>query len=207
MYTDAGHIVDTLIHILNSEQEFFRDYVLEYEPLKASRPAPLLVKKGIYATRPNSAFPLLEIEPDSEDIEWATTRGQRPQFNLSMHLTVVNSNPEFGVEYLSGWVRRVKVVLNDPRRLQAWVTDREGRRQYKFSPNNDILLPLSFLDSLITGVDYRTIQAGTLRQATLTWFCKVHESLPAKAFVGHWPHFTPLSLGPPNTDINGNPTT
>lgn len=202
MYTDAGHVADTLMLVLNNEQEFFRDFVRLYEADKADREFPLVVKKGIFATRPRELMPLLEIEPDSESNEWGTTRAQRPKFNFTLQITVANSNPEMSVEYLTGWVRRIKVILNDPRRLQCWVIDGEGKRQYKWTLQGD-LVPLGFLDSLVTDVDYKTVQEGSLRQARLSWFCIIHEPFPAKAFVDHWPHYPELSMGPPNTGADG----
>jgi hypothetical protein len=201
MYTDAGHVVDTLIHILNSEQEFFRDYVRQYESEKAEREFPLSVCKGIYPTRPRELMPMLELEPENENTEWATNRGQRTQFNVVLQLTLASTNPDLSVEYITGWVRRLKVILNDPRRLQAWVTSEDGKRQYRWSYQST-LVPLSFLDSLMTDVDYKTLQAGSLRQARMSWFCKVHQTLPAKAFIGHWPHYTGFGQGPPYTGPN-----
>lgn len=202
MYTDAGHVVDTLIHVLNNEQEFFRDFVRLYESEKAEREYPLAVKKGVFQTRPRELMPLLEVEPDTEANSWGTTRAQRPRFDVALLLTVINSNPEFGVEYITGWVRRLKVVLNDPRRLQSWVTDVEGKRQYKWTLEGG-LVPLGFLDSLVTDVSYKTLQAGSLRQARLSWFGIIHEPLPQRAFTDHWPHYTSFSMGPPNTGIEG----
>ena len=67
MYTDAGHVVDTLMHILNGEQEFFRDYIRQYDPDVADREFPLSVIKGILNQRPMEVMPALEIEPDTED--------------------------------------------------------------------------------------------------------------------------------------------
>ncbi len=88
MYTDAGHVVDTLMHILNNEQEFFRDYIRQYDQDVADREIPLAITKGIFDNRPISAFPILEIEPDSEENEWAATQAQRPQFDCTLRLSV-----------------------------------------------------------------------------------------------------------------------
>jgi len=196
MYTDAGHVVDTLMHILYAEQEFFRDYIRQYDPEVADREFPLSIVKGILDQRPMSVMPLLEIEPDSEDNEWAATQAQRPKFDLTLRLNVVNPNPELAIEFLSGLVRRIKIVVNDPRRLQSMIVDVYGRMQYKYNWDGT-LLPINFLDSLITNVNYKSAQAGTLRQATLSWFCMVHEPLPAKYFLDHWPHWTD-----PRTPVN-----
>jgi len=187
MYTDAGHVVDTLMHILYNEQEFFRDYIRQYDFEVADREFPLSIEKGIFDNRPMSVMPLLEIEPESEDNEWAATQAQRPQFNLNLRLNVINANRDLAVEFSTGLVRRIKIVLNDPRRLQSAVVDVYGKQQYKYNFDGT-LLPINFLDSLITTINYKTAQAGTLRQATMSWFCKIHEPLPAHYFLDHWPH-------------------
>jgi hypothetical protein len=194
-YTDAGAVVDTLMHILNNEQEFFRDYIRQYDQDVADREYPLSVTKGIFDNRPHSVMPILELEPDSEENEWAATQAQRPTFDVTLRLTVVNANRELSVEYLTGLVRRIKIILNDPRRLQSLVIDAYGRQQMKWT-SDGCLLPINFLDSLVTRVEYKSLQEGTLRQATMSWFCKIHEPLPAKSFFDHWPHWTsPTSPG------------
>jgi len=189
MYTDAGHVVDTLMHILNNEQEFFRDYIRQYDQDVADREIPLAITKGIFDNRPISAFPILEIEPDSEENEWAATQAQRPQFDCTLRLSVVNSNRELVVEFITGLVRRIKIILNDPRRLQSRVIDIYGRQQMKYNSDGS-LLAINFLDSLVTRVDYKSAQGGTVRQATLSWFCKIHEPIPSTYFLDHWPHAT-----------------
>lgn len=195
MYTDAGTIIDTIKHILDNEQEFFRDYIRQYDYAIAEKEVPLNIEKGLFDNRPHSSMPILEIEPDSEDNEWATTQAQRPTFDITMRLTVVNANRELAIEYLTGLVRRIKIILNDPRRLQSLVIDAYGRQQMKWNWDG-CLLPINFLDSLITKVDYKALQEGTLRQANMSWFCKIHEPLPAKSFFDHWPHWTnPTSKG------------
>ena len=195
MYTDAGHVVDTLMHILNNEQEFFRDYIRQYDQDIAEREVPLIIEKGIFDNIPVGTLPLLGIEPDSEDNEWAATQAQRPQFDCTLRLSVANSNRKLAVEYITGLVRRIKIVLNDPRRLQSRVIDIYGRQQMKYNWDGQ-LLAINFLDSLVTRVEYRTAQAGTIRQATLSWFCKIHEPLPATYFLDHWPHATdPTNTG------------
>lgn len=189
MYTDAGHVVDTLIHILNNEQEFFRDYIRQYNQETADREYPLSVVKGIFNQRPISVMPILEIEPDSEQSEWATTQAQRPQFDITIRLSVATSNRELSVEYITGMVRRIKIILNDPRRLQSSIIDAYGRQQMKYNWDGS-LLAINFLDSYVERVDYKTLQEGTIRQANMSWFCKVHEPLPASYFLDHWPHPT-----------------
>jgi len=202
MYLNVSYVVDTLIFILNAEQEFFRDFVREYEPEKSNRDRPLALTKGIYGTRPREVMPLLEIEPTNEQTEWATTRTQSIKVTCNMQLTVANSNPDYGVEYISGWVQRIRAVINDPRRLQAWITSAEGQKQYKFTMG-DVLVPLGFIDSRIESVDYKTLQAGSLRQAQMSWFCLCYMTLPDRFFEGHWPHYTDPNLGPPTTGIGG----
>ena len=182
MYTDAGHIVDTLIHILNAEQEFFREYVRVYDTAAAEKPKPLTIAKGFLQTRAHSSMPLLEVEPTSEANRWATTRAQRPRFSVELKLSVINSNPDYGVEYVTGWVRRVKVILCDPRRLQSRVVNRDGKNQCKWDLNEG-LLPLHFMDSLIENVSYNVLQHGTIRQASMDWYCEVHEGFPGRAFT------------------------
>jgi len=195
MYTDAGHVVDTIMHILNNEQEFFRDYIRQYDQDIADREIPLAIAKGIFDNRPISVLPILEIEPDSKDNEWAATQAQRPQFDCTLRLSVVNSNRELAVEYITGLVRRIKIVLNDPRRLQSRVIDIYGRQQMKYNWDGS-LLAINFLDSLITRVEYKTVQSGTVRQATMSWFCKIHEPLQASYFLDNWPHATdPTNTG------------
>ena len=111
-YTDASAIIDTLMHILGNEQEFFRDFIRQYDNDVADREIPLNIEKGFFDNRPHSAMPLLELEPESEENEWATTQAQRPTFDVSLRLTVVNANRQLAIEYLSGLVRRVKIILN-----------------------------------------------------------------------------------------------
>jgi hypothetical protein len=194
-YTDAGAVVDTLVHILNNEQEFFRDYIKQYDQEVANREQPLVIAKGIFDNRPSSVMPILEIEPDSEDTEWAATQARRSTFDVTLRLSVINANRELTVEFITGLVRRIKIILNDPRRLQSLIVDAYGRQQMKWN-SDGCLLPINFLDSLITRVDYKSLQEGTLRQATMAWFCKVHEPLPIKSFYGHWPHWTnPTAIG------------
>jgi hypothetical protein len=147
-------------------------------------------------------MPLLELEPGTEEITWGTTRAQRSRINVTLKLTVVNSNPDYGVEYISGWARRIKIILNDPRRLQSWITTNEGKREFKWTLDGG-MVPLGFLDSLVTDVDYKVLQSGSLRQADFSWFCLVHETLPQTAFQGEWPHYTDPVLGPPVTNANG----
>ena len=201
-YCNVSHVVDTLMFILNAEQEFFRDFVREYEPEKSERQRPLALTRGIFPTRPREVMPILEIEPTNEATEWATTRTQSLRVECTLQLTVANSNPDYGVEYICGWVQRVRAVLNDPRRLQAWVTSAEGQKQFKFTME-DVLVPLSFMDSRIESVDYKSMQAGSLRQARMSWFCMMYMTLPARYFVDHWPHYTDPSLGPPITGPMG----
>jgi len=173
MYIDAGHIVDTIIHVLNAEQEFFRDFVRAYEPEKANKEQPLSVRKGFFDNRGREELPLIEVAPASQD-----------------------------VEYITGWTRHIATVLNDPRRLQAAIIDADNRRQYRWTLGNN-LIQASFLDSLLQDISYSESTGGTLHTANMSWWCKVHTSYPAEAFKGHWPHYTEPNLGPPFTGIEG----
>lgn len=200
MYTNAANIVDTLTFILNQEQEFFREYLLIYDSQVGSREYPLSILKGIYNNRPHGVLPALEIEVNNESVEWSSTRTQRTRYELELLLTVKNSNQEFGLEYISGLVQRVKIVLTDPRRLQSRIVNREGKIQTKWNVNGEFV-PLVILDSLIDNISYKSSQEGTIRKASMSWWGLFQESFPPEAFVNHYPHYpNPDPLPLPNPD-------
>jgi hypothetical protein len=69
MYVNPSNIIDTLIDLLQRNQDQINKVVRVYQGGRS-----LTILKGIRQTLPTGMYPCLEIEPNSASNRWATTR-------------------------------------------------------------------------------------------------------------------------------------
>jgi hypothetical protein len=136
------------------------------------------VFKGMRNVLPADAFPSLEIEPTNASNQWATTRAQRPRYNIQFTLTVQNSNERFGVEYIATLATVLVEILTSPQNLQMQVLN-----ETKWTPN-DGLVDTFILDSLVEDVTYNSFKDGSLRTAEFNWFAMINETYPESMWLG-----------------------
>ncbi len=142
-----------------------------YEPSKK-----LLILEGMRKVMPASGCPVLEIEPTNASNEWAVTRAQRPRYNFDCTLTVMNSNEDYGVEYISTVATSIIQVITDPANLQLRVIN-----EARWAPEYG-LCATYIMDSLIENVTYNANKDGTIRTASFDWFALIHEPFPDSHF-------------------------
>ena len=159
--------------LIERNEEPINQIIHQYEPSKR-----LTVFEGVRKTLPVSAFPSFEIEPTSGSTEWPVTRAQRPRFTFNCMLTVVNSNEDYGVEYLATLTTVLAHIMTDPTSLQLAIED-----HVKFDPSKGIVTAY-MLDSLVDSITYNSIKEGTVRIAEFSWWVMVHEPYPDSKWMG-----------------------
>jgi hypothetical protein len=127
-------------------------------------------------TLPVDAYPALEIEPTTASNQWATTRAQRPRYNLQMTLTTRTDNERLHVEYICTLTDMIVSILTSPENLQLSVVN-----ETKWDPNGG-LVPQVITDSLVEDVTYNAVHEGTVRTAEFGWFALIHEPYPDSKF-------------------------
>ena len=167
MYTNISNIIDTEIQLLERNSLQINTLIQIYEPKKN-----LCVFKGLRNVLPADAYPSLEIEPTNGSTEWATTRAQRPTYNLNFTLTTKTDNERLHVEYICTIANMLVSLLTSPENLQLPVAN-----ETKWDPNGG-LVPQVYTDSRVTDVTYNAFNQGTIRTAEFSWFALIHEPYP-----------------------------
>jgi hypothetical protein len=167
MYVNPSNIIDTLIDLLQRNQDQINKVVRVYQGGRS-----LTILKGIRQTLPTGMYPCLEIEPNSASNRWATTRGQRPRYAFTLTLTVSNAKEEFGVEYITTLATVISSIVTSPNNLQMRVL-KESVWSASAGLNNAVIL-----DSLIEDATYNASRDGTIRTAEMSWFAEIHEPYP-----------------------------
>jgi len=162
MVTDVYNIILGVKRTLDDNHSILTAILQKFQP---GRTLKILI--GERRTIPMEAFPTIEIEPTSSSgSSWATTRAQRPEFECDIVITVTNQDEENSVQYVAALTQVVAAILSSPGRLQ-FIIPKEMR---------------ATIDSGIRGVSYNTAKEGTLRIATLSWWCMVHEPYHDRRF-------------------------
>lgn len=169
MYCNPNNIVNTIIKIIEKDKESINVVIKRYEGSKHNG---LTIYKGLQKTLPNGAFPSLEIEPGDASNEWFATRTQMAQFPMTLTLTMIISKKEYEIEYRDVLVTRLVDILTDPKNLQMPI-DNEF-----IIDNNYGKLQAYMMDSFVENVSYASAKEGTVRIATLSWWCKVLQQYP-----------------------------
>jgi hypothetical protein len=166
MYTNVSNIVKTYLSLLERNKDNINTVIKEYED------RPLNVFEGMRKTLPRDAFPALEIEPQNAAIEWYSCRSQRPRYNFTCTLTVVNDNEDYGVEYIAKLTTTIVEILTDPTNLQMKILNEK-----KWEPTYGLVDSI-ILDSLVEDVTYNANKDGSIRTAEFSLFVLVHEPYP-----------------------------
>ena len=167
MYTNQSNIIDTLICLFERNSASINNLVQVYEPNRV-----LYVFKGMRNTLPTDAYPALEIEPTSASNQWATTRSQRPRYQIQFTLTTITDNESLHVEYICTLTQLIVSILTSPENLQLPII---GQTKWDW---NGGLVPQVILDSLVEDVTYNAMHEGTIRTAEFGWFALIHEPYP-----------------------------
>jgi hypothetical protein len=184
MYTNPSNLIDTIIALLERNADSINQCVREWQPDRQ-----LCVLKGMRPTIPIDAYPSLEIEPTSGSNQWATTRAQRPRYNLQFTLTTRTDNIEKHVEYITAIATRLVEILTSPDNLQLQVLN---ETKWNF---NSGLVDTFILDSLVESVTYNALFEGTIRTCEFDWFALIHETYPESKWRVSLPN-TPTVLRP-----------
>jgi hypothetical protein len=171
MYTNVSNIIDTAIGLLERNNVQITQLIQAYQPKRY-----LNVFKGMRQSLPLEAYPSLEIEPTNSSSQWATTRAQRPRYNLQFTLTTRTDNEKLHVEYNSCLTSLIVSIFTSPENLQLIV---KNETRWDF---NGGLVPTVILDSLIEDVTYNSVHDGTIRTSEFSWFCLIHEPFPDSKF-------------------------
>jgi hypothetical protein len=172
VYTNPSNIIKTLVALLERNAIQLNRCIQEYQPDRQ-----LCVFEGMRNVLPADAYPSFEVEPTNANNEWMTTRSQRPRFNFTCTLTVVNSNEEYGVEYISTVATRIASVMTSPENLQLRVAN-----ETKWTLDGG-LVDTYILDSLVEDISYNAFHEGSVRTAEFSWFATIHETYPDSKFV------------------------
>lgn len=167
MYTNPSNIIDTIICLLERNSVQINSVVHVYQPSRN-----LCVFKGMRNVLPVDAYPSLEIEPTNAAPEWATTRAQRPRYNLQFTLTTRTDNEKLHVEYICTLATVITSILTSPENLQLTVVN-----ETRWDPNAGLVSNV-FTDSLVEDVSYNALHEGTIRTAEFGWFALIHEPYP-----------------------------
>lgn len=167
MYTNPSSIVKTLTNLLNQNAEQINRTVRQYQSKRS-----LMVLEGMRRVLPMDAFPSLEIEPQTSNNTWATTRAQRPRYEFECTLTVNVDKEQYGVEYICTLANALTEIMTSPENLQLRVIG-----ETKWDPLAG-LVESFILDSLVESVQYSSAKSGSIRIAKFTWFAVVHEPFP-----------------------------
>ncbi len=171
MYTNISKIIDTVIALLERNSLQINRLVQEYQPSRS-----LTVFKGMRNVLPVDAYPSLELEPTTGANEWATTRAQRPRYELECTLTTRTDNEAKHVEYICTLANLLVAIMTSPENLQMTVI---GSVRWDVNLG---LVPTVILDSLVDSVTYNAVHDGTVRTATFNWFALIHEPFPDAKF-------------------------
>jgi len=157
--------------MLETNRETIDSVIAVYEPDRI-----LTILEGMRKTLPANAYPVLEFEPVSGSNEWAVTRAQRPRYNFTCTLTVMNENEDYGVEYISTLATTIVEIMTDPQNLQLRVIN-----EVTYDPTYT-LVPTYIMDSLVENVTYNASKEGTIRVAEFDLFTMIHEPFPDSHF-------------------------
>lgn len=172
MYTNISNIIDTVINLLEINSLQLNTLVQKFSDKKN-----LTVLKGMRNTMPASKYPVLEIEPTNASNEWATTRAQRPTYNLNFTLTTSTEKEEIHVKYIATIVTALVALLTSPENLQMTVLN-----ETRWDPIGGLVAQV-ITDSLVTDVTYNSFNEGTIRTAEFQWFALIHEPYPQFKFA------------------------
>lgn len=167
MYTNPSNIVKTLVQLLERNNLTINKIIREYQSRKA-----LTVLQGMRATLPVDSYPSFEIEPNTSDNVWATTRAQRPTYNFTCTLTIKVDNPNLAVEYICTVATVLSEIMTSPENLQMKVVN-----ETRWSPEGG-LSDTIILDSLVSSATYDATKDGSVRTAEFQWFVTIHEPFP-----------------------------
>jgi len=167
VYTNESNILDTLIELLGNNAVQINQCVHVYQPSRN-----MCVFKGMRNTLPIDAYPSLELEPTNASNQWATTRAQRPRYNVQFTLTTRTDNEKLHVEYICMLVNAVVSILTSPENLQLTVLN-----ETRWDPNGGLVTQV-ITDSLVEDVTYNAVHEGTVRTAEFGWFALIHEPYP-----------------------------
>lgn len=171
MYTNISNIIDTVIDLLEANNQQINAVVQTYNSKKS-----LNIFKGMRNTLPASAYPSLEIEPTTASNQWATVRAQRPRYQLNFTLTTLTDNEKMHVEYISTLTKVIVAILTSPQNLQMTVVN-----ESRWDPVGGLVATV-ITDSLVEDVTYNAANEGTIRTAEFGWFALIHEPYPQYKF-------------------------
>ena len=167
MYTNESNIINTVIALLERNSLQLNTLVQAYQPSRN-----LCVYKGMRNVLPVDAFPSLELEPTNAANQWATTRAQRPRYNINCTLTTRTDKEKLHVEYICTLTTAIVSIMTSPENLQLTILN-----ETRWDPNGGLVSNV-ITDSLVEDVTYNAVHEGTIRTAEFSWFALVHEPYP-----------------------------
>lgn len=167
MYTNPHNIFLTLKELLEANAASINQCVHVFQPKRS-----LTLLEGIRNTLPESAYPSFEIEATTGANQWATTRAQRPRYELSCMLTTRTQAEKLHHEYITTLATRITEIMTSPENLQLQVEN-----ESRWDPTGG-LVGTFFTDSLVENVSYSAQHEGTIRVAEFAWFALIHEPFP-----------------------------
>lgn len=190
MYTNVSNIAKTLIELLAKYAEVINGVINTYID-----GGTLTVFEGMRKTLPASAYPCLIIEPSGASNEWATTRAQRPRYDFSCTLIVMNDNENYGVEYPATIASTLLNIMTNPMNLNMKI-----KNETKWDLNAG-LVENYMMDSFVDNATFNASKDGTIRTVEFNWWVLVHETWPDRYFVIGKDDFpdiiTPVPVAPP----------
>lgn len=171
MYTNESNIIDTVIDLLERNAFQINQVVHAYQPKNS-----LTIYKGMRNTLPADAYPSLEIEPTSASNQWATTRAQRPRYQIQCTLTTMTNNEKLHVEYICTLAQVLMAIMTSPENLQMTI-----KNETRWDPVGGLVSNV-ITDSLVEDATFNATKEGTIRIAEWPWFALVHEPYPQFKF-------------------------
>ena len=132
----------------------------------------LHVFDGLRKTLPMSAYPSLELDAASSTIEWTHTSAQTGEYAIDCYLTMVNSNEEIAVEYVSEVTRSILKILNYPDNMCFRIPNEYYQSD---DPSNPKKYPIWIQFGNVSNTTYRSTIDGSLTVAQFTWSGRVLE--------------------------------
>lgn len=161
-FISPANIIEGMIQILEANIEPINDALHHYH-----HGDKLNIFKGLRRTMPQSAFPCLELEPESSGSDWMTTSAQDSTYDIRCVLTLNCQNDELGAEYISEITRRIVQIFNYPPNM-AYIIPNE----YQGKDKEAVWAQYGYISS----VSYGATKDLSIRQADWTYSCKVIET-------------------------------
>ena len=183
MYISPINIIKGLHRVVEANREQIDRVIKHYRENDT-----LHIYDGLRKTLPLSAYPSLELDPVSANVEWTTTSAQTGEYQIECYLTFKNSNEEYSAEYASEVTRSLLKILNYPDNMCFRIPNEYYQSD---DPSNPKKYPIMIQFGNVSSVNYRNTIDGSLTVAMFTWSGRVLEYFDYKGDGPHtitWKH-------------------